>query len=169
MALYPLFFGFDGRFGRATFWVLGIPVGIVLWVAVDVGPTAWVRWHTASDLGILRFASIGAAWLLAVSIGTVAIVSSCAIAARRLHDRGKSSAWLVLFYGVPALIWIFPCQLLPDMLALLLGVADVVIVAWQFIELGFVRGSVGTNDYGPDPLLADLHARVTAHTGWALR
>jgi uncharacterized membrane protein YhaH (DUF805 family) len=51
----------------------------------------------------------------------------------------------------------------------MVGVADVVIVAWQFVELGFMRGSVGTNDYGPDPLLSDLHARVAANTGWALR
>ena len=169
MAFYDLFFGFDGRLGRAMFWLLGIPVGIVLWISVDVGPTAWTRWHAASDLGIVRFLILAPAWLAAIAVGSVAIVSSCAIAARRLHDRGKSSKWLFLFYGVPMLIWIFPCYLLPDMLALMIGVADVVIVGWQVIELGLMRGSVGTNDYGPDPLLANLRMRVAANARWAAR
>jgi uncharacterized membrane protein YhaH (DUF805 family) len=51
----------------------------------------------------------------------------------------------------------------------MIGVADVVIVGWQVIELGLMRGSVGTNDYGPDPLLANLRVRVAANARWAAR
>jgi len=165
MVAYNLFFGFEGRFGRAIFWALGIPVGIVLWAFLDIGQAVWTQSHGS----ILRLVGAGVVWLLATFIASVAATASCAIAARRLHDRNKSSSWLFLFYGVPALIWVAPCHLLPDMPALLLGAADVAILAWQVVELGFMRGTVGTNEYGPDPLLADLRDRVVANAGWSLR
>jgi uncharacterized membrane protein YhaH (DUF805 family) len=168
MVVYNLFFGFEGRFERTIFWGLGIPVGIVLWGAIDVGQTAWNEWHGASD-GSLRLIGTGAASLLAILVASVAAVSSCAIAGKRLHDRGKSSTWLILFYGVPALIWLAPCHLLDDTPALLVGIADMAILAWQVVELGFMRGTIGTNDYGPDALIADLHARRLANAGGSLR
>ena len=33
-----------------------------------------------------------------------------------------------------------------------LGVASFVISIWGLVELGFLRGTVGPNPYGPDPL-----------------
>jgi uncharacterized membrane protein YhaH (DUF805 family) len=38
------------------------------------------------------------------------------------------------------------------MLDLLLGVLAPVIAIWAFVELGCLRGSVGNNQHGPDPL-----------------
>jgi uncharacterized membrane protein YhaH (DUF805 family) len=167
MSLYHLLFGFEGRFGRAMFWGLGIPVGIVLWMAVDIGQTAWTQWHGASGLGSLRLIGTGAAWQGASFVGFAAAVSSCAIAAKRLHDRNKSTAWLLLFYGVPALVWLAPCDRLDDMMAFMVGIADAAILLWQVVELGCMRGTIGTNDYGPDPLIADLHERKFAGAGWS--
>ena len=169
MVVYTLFFGFEGRFGRTMFWALGIPVGIVLWMGLDVGQAALTQLQNASGLGALRLIGTAATWLLAIFVASVAAASSCAITARRLHDRNKSSAWLFLFYGVPALIWLAPCHLLNDMVALLVGIVDVAILVWQGVELGFMRGTIGTNEYGPDALIADLHERRFANVGWSLR
>jgi uncharacterized membrane protein YhaH (DUF805 family) len=159
MSVHQLFFGFEGRFGRAMFWGPGIAASVVLLAAAAVSQSAWTRWHEAHELISLHLIGIWTAWMLASFVACVAAASSCAVAARRLHDRDKSSAWLLLFYGVPALVWLAPCNLLADTSAFLVGSADVAILVWQLVELGFMRGTIGTNNYGSDPLLADLHER----------
>ena len=37
-------------------------------------------------------------------------------------------------------------------LAIILGLAGFGISIWALVELGFLRGTVGPNQYGPDPL-----------------
>jgi uncharacterized membrane protein YhaH (DUF805 family) len=55
-----------------------------------------------------------------------------AIQIKRWHDRNKP-AWWVLINFVP-----------------------VIGVIWVLIELGFLRGTQGANDYGDDPLVTQL-------------
>jgi uncharacterized membrane protein YhaH (DUF805 family) len=50
-----------------------------------------------------------------------------AVMAKRYHDRDKSAWWI------------------------LIGLIPIVGGIWQLIELGLLKGSEGTNDYGPDP------------------
>ena len=40
------------------------------------------------------------------------------------------------------------------MVSFVLGLASFVISIWGLVELGFLRGTVGPNPYGPDPLQA---------------
>src|SRR5688572_1792723 len=63
-----------------------------------------------------------------VIIGPVVLWMALAVMTKRYHDRGKS-AWWILIAFVPVVGGI-----------------------WQLIELGLLRGDVGSNDYGPDPL-----------------
>ena len=55
---------------------------------------------------------------------------SIAVAVKRYHDRNKSG-WWVLIVLVPVIGGL-----------------------WYLIECGFLRGTAGPNDYGPDPLAA---------------
>ena len=55
---------------------------------------------------------------------------SIAVAVKRYHDRNKSG-WWVLIVLVPVIGGL-----------------------WYLIECGFLRGTVGPNNYGPDPLAA---------------
>lgn len=50
-----------------------------------------------------------------------------AIMAKRYHDRDKSAWWI------------------------LVGLIPIVGGIWQLIELGMLKGTEGSNDYGPDP------------------
>jgi uncharacterized membrane protein YhaH (DUF805 family) len=50
-----------------------------------------------------------------------------AVMAKRYHDRDKSAWWI------------------------LIGLIPIVGGIWQLIELGMLRGTDGSNDYGPDP------------------
>ena len=52
---------------------------------------------------------------------------SLAISVKRWHDRDKSGWWV------------------------LIGMVPVIGPLWQFIETGCLRGTVGRNQYGPDP------------------
>ncbi len=103
-----LLFSFRGRITRSTFWAGFLSVGFVFVVLLTFLDTTLGR---RSSLVLYPFLF----WSLA------------ALAVRRLHDRGRSPAWLLLL-AVPL---VGPL--------LLLG------------ELGFRKGTPGENQYGQDP------------------
>jgi uncharacterized membrane protein YhaH (DUF805 family) len=70
--------------------------------------------------------------LLSFVFGIASLWPACAITAKRLHDRGKTG-WWQLVYLIPLLGQI-----------------------WLVIELGALRGSVGENRFGPDPVETTL-------------
>jgi len=105
-------FRFRGRIARAKFWWTQILLGaafIVLFVFLD------------STLGR---ASTLALYPLYFWIALAAMV-------KRMRDRGKSPAWLLI-------------ALIPVLGPL-----------WLFLDLGLLRGTPGENQYGPDPLTID--------------
>jgi len=53
---------------------------------------------------------------------------SIALMIKRTHDRDKSGWWLLFYILVPVVGWI-----------------------WSFVELGFLDGTQGPNQYGPSP------------------
>ena len=122
-----LLFSFHGRVNRAKFWLvaLGIFVIEIIIFAVLGGTTAM-----SSDPQ-QAMANIGpGAGIVLFVFGVVALWISIAVAIKRYHDRNKS-AWWVLIVFVPIIGGL-----------------------WYLIECGFLRGTPGPNDYGPDPLAA---------------
>ena len=67
-------------------------------------------------------------YILAALVLLIAIWPGLAISIKRWHDRGKSGWWILIAF-VP-----------------LIG------GLWALIETGFLPGTQGTNEYGPDPL-----------------
>ena len=67
---------------------------------------------------------IGEGWLT----GILELWAQAALGVKRAHDRGRSG-WFVLVLFIP------------------------VVQIWPFIELWFLRGTTGDNQYGSDPLL----------------
>jgi len=67
-------------------------------------------------------------WGLSVLVGLALIWPGVAISIKRWHDRGKSGWWIFIYF-VPFIGWL-----------------------WALIEPGFLPGTPGTNEYGPDPL-----------------
>ena len=63
-------------------------------------------------------------------VGLVAIIPSLAVSVKRAHDRNHSG-WFLLVGLIPLIGWL-----------------------WVLIEFGFLRGTVGENKYGPDPVTA---------------
>ncbi len=74
-------------------------------------------------------------------------VAAFCVAVRRLHDRGKSGWWLVLYFGLPlanALTGLGAESLSFPIVTLLVGLAFLA-------ECGGLAGSPGANAYGPPP------------------
>jgi uncharacterized membrane protein YhaH (DUF805 family) len=139
MDLKALLFSFDGRINRAKWWlavliflISGIVVGLI------VGIVAWM------------VPLIGIALYVVYSI--VALIAGIAVGVKRLHDRNKSGWWLALFYLVPAALGGIGAVSGSDAIATLLALVSTGIFIWAFVELICLRGTVGPNQYGPDPL-----------------
>ncbi len=82
--------------------------------------------------GIVLFAARpeanSASWLiLGALVVLVALWFGICLTIKRLHDHDKSGFWIFVY---------------------LIPIAGAI---WQLVECGLMRGTVGSNDYGPDP------------------
>jgi len=137
-----LFFKFDGRVNRARFWIAAL-IFTVINVALAI-------------LGYLTDQS-GIFQALNGMLSIVILISSIAVGAKRLHDRNKSAWYLLLFYflpGVLAAAGVLIGEFVEDstIMATVLTLLAVALMVWAFVELGCLRGTVGANPYGPDPV-----------------
>ena len=85
----------------------------------------------------------------------ILFVLSLAVSARRLHDRGRPAAWLLIFYAAPPAIVLVATLLFRDgvqQLALGLSTIPVLIIfLWGVVELGLLPGAMGSNRFDADP------------------
>jgi uncharacterized membrane protein YhaH (DUF805 family) len=142
--LFQFLFGASGRISRAKYWrsVL-IYIGAGMMTAVILFTAAGI----AAPLLVIMVVIVLIPWLL----------WGFSFTTRRLHDRDKSAWWLVVFYLLPGglgkfagSIWFSQAAgLAPNYIMTL---ASFVLTIWGFVEIGCLRGTAGSNTYGPDPL-----------------
>ena len=140
---------FRGRLTRLGYWrwqlaLLVLGAGIA-YGAVAVAMAGGPRWLSA-----IVFAPMA-----------LAVVAGVGVVVRRLHDRGRGAAWLILFmlapWGLAALSlwwaegptsveqsWAAPAALAASLVSLALNL-------WGFIEIGLLRGHSDPNRFGPPP------------------
>jgi uncharacterized membrane protein YhaH (DUF805 family) len=70
------------------------------------------------------------------------------IGVRRLHDRGKTGRWLLLYYATPLSVMTKLAVWQNELIYPVIGLG---LLIWAFVELGFRRGEPGTNTYRPNP------------------
>jgi uncharacterized membrane protein YhaH (DUF805 family) len=120
-----LLFGFHGRANRAKFWLVAL--GILVLEAIIFAALGGTTAMSADPEQAL--ANIGpVAGIVLFVFGVVALWVSIAVAIKRYHDRNKSGWWVLIVF-VPIIGGL-----------------------WYLIECGFLRGTPGSNNYGPDPL-----------------
>jgi len=97
--------------------------------------------------------------LFSLVFGVLFLYPAVALMVKRLHDRDRP-AWLAGLFLAPNLIknvtdviGVTGDRLAPNILDVTLGGLAFVFGIWAFVELGCLRGTVGTNQYGPDPLM----------------
>ena len=137
-----LFFKFDVRVNRAKFWIAAL-----IFAAINV------------VLAILGYVTDQSVVFQALNsmLGIVILISSVAVGVKRLHDRNKSGWYLLLFYLVPSILVVIGVLIgafVEDstIIATVLGLLAFAIGVWAFIEMGCLRGTIGVNQYGPDPV-----------------
>jgi uncharacterized membrane protein YhaH (DUF805 family) len=158
-----LFTSLNDRIGRADFWKgsIGIFVGYLVLggLAIALGFSTEQNFtQTIAVEGEEAQQIVGTQWQVnpwaTFLITLIMMVPFTFLAVKRRHDRNFSG---VDIYGFVAL------QLLIGLLAAVgfngapLVALSVVSLVWSIcllILLGFLRGTVGGNDFGPDPLTA---------------
>jgi uncharacterized membrane protein YhaH (DUF805 family) len=137
-----LFFKFDGRANRAKFWIAALVFAVINVVLAILG--------YVMDQSVVFQA-------LNSMLGIVILIASIAVGVKRLHDRNKSGWYLLLFYLVPSILVVIGVLIGAFMedsaiIATVLGLLAFAIGVWAFVEMGCLRGTVGVNQYGPDPV-----------------
>lgn len=135
---------FDGRINRAKYWL-----ATAIYATVNL---------LLVGLGSVFDQSVGFE-MLSLVVNIAVFVSGLAVGTKRLHDRDRSAWWLLMFYFLPSVLLVW---LLVDVEAgstvtlryVALILALLIIWVWQVVELGCLRGTVGPNAHGPDPLAA---------------
>jgi uncharacterized membrane protein YhaH (DUF805 family) len=147
--LTSLYTGFDGRLNRAAYWLGSLILGIVGFL---------IQLGIGALLGVSIMAPDFRFRLFSLVLTLLLLYPVVALMVKRLHDRDRPM-WLAGVFLAPNLI-----KALTNLMGLTgtghgvtkldipLVFLDMVIFLWAFIELGCLRGTVGTNQYGPDPL-----------------
>jgi uncharacterized membrane protein YhaH (DUF805 family) len=134
-----LFNGFHGRIGRQSFW---IGMGVL----------------TVAEIVAHLFAEQWQGDRLSAIVDLAFTYPELAVAMKRAHDRDLPVWLLGIFFGGGALLDLLTVLGLagsdetPSMLSLAIAVPFTVFGLALLIELGFRRGTVGPNQYGPDPV-----------------
>ena len=139
-----LFFKFDGRINRALFWIASL---ILVWINIILTVIGYLADQSQSVV----FQSVNG------MLNLVILIVSIAVGIKRLHDRNKSGWYLLLFYFAPCtlaaisvLIGTFVDE--STVIATVLALLALTLVVWAFIEMGCLRGTIGINQYGSDPV-----------------
>jgi uncharacterized membrane protein YhaH (DUF805 family) len=141
-----LLFSYQGRINRAKYWLALVIYAVIFIVLVALGFIMLGNGIDAEGL-VAGLISKGIGFfLIALIVMIVMTVSGVFVGIKRLHDRDKSAWWMLVFYLLPAVLggladvsWIF-------------NIAGFAVSIWGLVELGFLRGTIGPNRYGPDPL-----------------
>jgi len=126
-----LFTSFEGRINRQKWWLGLIILMIIQWifyivVAMIFDGGMMVSVDPENPESVRQ--AMGALMIPLFILILVFLWPTLAIYAKRWHDRGKSGWWTLIIL-IP---FIGPI--------------------WGLVELGFLRGTEGPNQYGPDPL-----------------
>ncbi len=141
MSIKELLFSFQGRINRKTFWIWNA----IYYIAV-IG--------AAVGVNALFPAS---SYLILPVILIILVIPDLAITAKRWHDRDKSIYWLAL--NIPLILGrvVLPSGGADAAAQTMTGMQTTVSAAalvcgiWILVECGFLKGTTGTNKYGPQP------------------
>jgi uncharacterized membrane protein YhaH (DUF805 family) len=148
-------FPFRGRIGRRQYWISTLLYSLV-WVfgnvilitlaALNYNPPD----DTITDRTVIVFVLLGIAILVFAVVIAAGFAST---GVRRLHDRGKTGYWLLLYHVLPSMM---SKNAGLDTVGLIFWLVTLGILIWAIIDLRVLRGEAGSNAFGPNPLSKNL-------------
>ena len=182
MGLLHYLFSFSGRINRAKQWAfifvgIAFEIAVVAMFSLIIGFNA-VALAFQHETPFATFISTPQAHIFLLLLGLlylVTVYASIAVMTKRLHDRDKSAWWLLVFLVLPLVLNIpqlllslemfhhigeimkaaqtgHPYQPPQNPVATIGNGAATIVSLWAFVELFCLRGTVGDNRFGPDPL-----------------
>lgn len=138
-----LYLSTEGRIGRAQYWLGAIVLGVISII---------VTFIAARVVGGTAYIVVLLIWQLIISYLAYNLM------AKRFQDRDKASTYAL--YAIVALFILSAISLfttpppgeMPGGISIVVSLITLVIAIWLLIELGILRGTVGSNQYGPDPV-----------------
>jgi uncharacterized membrane protein YhaH (DUF805 family) len=154
MSLLTFLFSVHGRMNRGPFWAVRI-AQVLGWIACILFIYVFVHSYRGTPPGNEWY--MLAVGFAAIVICALMIWSDVAISAKRLHDHDKSAWWLLLVYSSGVLIALATAVDHAGFdgvgpVSPFLHLAGRSIFIWASVELGYLRGTVGPNRFGPDLL-----------------
>jgi uncharacterized membrane protein YhaH (DUF805 family) len=148
-ALGQFYFSLDGRVSRSQYWLrFYLPV-----LAIGL------------VLNLLQTVGLDGARTVSHVFNLLMLWPAIAVLVKRIHDRDKSGALVWLLYGpllaaivvtVVAIVGAVMNSGEAGVLGLISGALWVVVIGvavWFFVEFGCMRGTIGPNRFGPDPVV----------------
>jgi uncharacterized membrane protein YhaH (DUF805 family) len=127
-----LLLSFDGRIGRQSWWIGVIVLTVLQWIVMLILGLVFGQSMIAGmdpNMPPEQAAEIATqAYIPLIIASLIFLYPALALYAKRWHDRGKSGWWTLILL-VPIIGFL-----------------------WWLIEQGFLRGTDGPNQYGPDPV-----------------
>jgi uncharacterized membrane protein YhaH (DUF805 family) len=152
-------FGFSGRTNRAKVWLFSLGAFVAWTVIVTAAISAVAAEADDSHARLQTVLDQALVPMLLMLLFVAAVLYCClAVLAKRLHDRGRSAWWLLVFVLGPGLIslgggWLSIRD--TDIGSDLGGVCVLIasgISLWGMVEFYLLPGMAGDNRFGPDPL-----------------
>jgi uncharacterized membrane protein YhaH (DUF805 family) len=146
------YFSPSGRISRSQYWLK--------FVLPYAGITFLLEIIIIISVAAGSVAVAAVFYVLTTIFWLAAFWPSIAIMVKRIHDRNKTG-WLVLLPLVPALLMLLFIGIgaaagggstAVAIIGGIFGIAVFAIAIWFFVEFGCMRGTIGANQYGPDPV-----------------
>jgi len=143
----------EGRISRKQWWI-----GLLVIVAIAIGLTIVLSIISFGNLLLLSWGGF--------IISLALLWPSYCIGIKRRHDRDNDGRDLVALIGASVVlnllqvlgigmttgeVWGQPA-LVPDMWLMVLQFLVFVFAVYMLVQVGFLKGTEGPNQYGPDPL-----------------
>ena len=171
------FQGFDGRLNRQPFWISGIILAVIsIVISIIILPLIGLSimpamppldgTTTAADVANVVGAARAKAGWVSLVLFIIFLYPSAAICIKRRHDRNNSGldVWIYLALGVVTqLVSALGIGMttmdvsgtaipMPGPIVIGLGAIVGIYGLYLLVVLGFLKGTVGANQYGADPL-----------------
>jgi uncharacterized membrane protein YhaH (DUF805 family) len=126
-----MFTSFEGRINRQKWWLGLIALVVIEWIVfIVIGMVFGGGMMAGMDPNNPEAAAEAMSTMM-IPLGIIGLIflwPTLALYAKRWHDRGKSGWWT------------------------LIALVPVIGGIWILVELGFLRGTDGPNQYGNDPI-----------------
>ena len=171
------YMGFEGRLNRQRWWisaiilaVVAIGISLVILPLIGLGmmpamPTIDAN-TTAADVANVIGASRAKAGWVSLVLFIIFLYPSAAIAIKRRHDRNNNGLDVWIYFGLTVIVQLInalgigmstmdvggTAVPVPGPIITGLGIILGIYAIYLLVVLGFLKGTAGPNNYGPDPL-----------------